>query len=333
MAELLQLTQSTEPRQLPSGLEPVKNRKNRAFWEINLGNVGAVGFGPEEVGRRRFGVVCHGICFVWGKISFGMTAASSSAAAAAAALPSCQKLVLLAVALLDVASVLSVGQDSRRDKLVTTQLNAKWPSTPFTLEAAEFLAEEAGNEAFWHFVDFLVEHEEEGDRQTDREKYQGTVSFASRFLSSTQLNLMKLSLSLRTQSPRIEMFQQVAEDRGVGEKAAQCPANSPILEAGGKLHCDLSDVDLGSGPEQNGGPEIIKVDHHFPHVAEDAETVILYAEPGRTGFRKVHEALKTMASQGRIDYVLRPFLRNRRSQKTRLSGIHKGLCMFCVYNT
>ena len=41
-----------------------------------------------------------------------------------------------------------------------------------------------------------------------REFYDKCVSFASRFLTASQTALMKLSLSLRTHSPRIEMFQQ-----------------------------------------------------------------------------------------------------------------------------
>ena len=43
---------------------------------------------------------------------------------------------------------------------------------------------------------------------SDREFYEKCVSFASRFLTASQTALMKLSLSLRTHSPRIEMFQQ-----------------------------------------------------------------------------------------------------------------------------
>ena len=86
-------------------------------------------------------------------------------------LPSATLLLLL--------SLSSAAPDSK-SKLVTTVLNAKWASTPFTLEAAEYLSRES-NDFYWEFIEFLVEEEgaEEG-RMTDEEVYEKTVSFASR---------------------------------------------------------------------------------------------------------------------------------------------------------
>jgi hypothetical protein len=79
---------------------------------------------------------------------------------------------------------------------------------------AEILADE-DNSGFWETVDFLVEEENNiSGGMTDLDLYTKCVSFASRFLTSSQHALLKMSLSLRTHSPRIEMFQQVNEHVG-----------------------------------------------------------------------------------------------------------------------
>ncbi len=68
----------------------------------------------------------------------------------------------------------------KRSKVVSTLLDAKWPSTPFVLETAEFLGDEGGEEAFWEVVDFLAEEEDNLERATDKEVYDRIVSFSSR---------------------------------------------------------------------------------------------------------------------------------------------------------
>ena len=136
-----------------------------------------------------------------------------------------------------------------------------------------------------------------------------------RFLSHTQLNLLKLSLSLRTESPRIEMFQQIAIDRGVRDRP--CPRGI-VMEAAGKLVCEVDKLNLDPKAE---APKLFQVDHHYPRSEEEGlPTVVLYARPGEEGFAAVHAKLKDKAERGEIDYVLRPFLKVRPEQKTRLSG-------------
>ncbi len=136
-----------------------------------------------------------------------------------------------------------------------------------------------------------------------------------RFLSSTQLNLLKLSLSLRTKSPRIEMFQQMSKDRGVAEKG--CDA---VVEAGGALHCSIKEAARHAKANIDRQPETFKVDHHYLRRDPSAPVVVLYAQPGRKGFAELHSQMKELAERGEVDYVLRPFLAKRGSQKTRMSG-------------
>ena len=69
----------------------------------------------------------------------------------------------------------------KKQKTVSTLLNAKWSRTPFILEAAEFLASE-NNEYFWAFIDYLSEADNVDmiSRITEEELYQRVVTFSSR---------------------------------------------------------------------------------------------------------------------------------------------------------
>ncbi len=218
------------------------------------------------------------------------------------------------------ASCVSCESSGKKGKVVSTLLDAKWASTPFWLEAAEYLAEEGGEEAFWEAMDFLAEEEGNLGKTSDRDLYDRVVSFAGRFLSWTHLNLLKLSLSLRTKSPRIEMFQQMSLDRGVPD--AGCGQGAFVLEAAGGLHCSLEAAReaLKNDEGAKRSPEVFKVDHHYPRRDPSAPTAVLYAEPGSAGFNEIHARLKGMAQRGEVDYVLRPYLTKRGTQKTRLSG-------------
>ena len=104
------------------------------------------------------------------------------------------------ITLTALAAASAVAAESKKStanrKPVTSFLTAKWSSTPFHLEMSEFVADEDSN-AFWEMVDFFVEERDSIGRSiSDREFYEKCVSFASRFLTSSQAALMKLSLSL-----------------------------------------------------------------------------------------------------------------------------------------
>lgn len=65
-------------------------------------------------------------------------------------------------------------------QVVSTLLEAKWSSTPFVLESAEFLGDESGNEAFWEAVEFLAEEEDNLGKISDKDLYERVLSFSSR---------------------------------------------------------------------------------------------------------------------------------------------------------
>ena len=97
-------------------------------------------------------------------------------------LPPMKMLAPLLPALLLLLPSLQASTGEKKSKLVTSVLNAKWASTPFTLEASEYLARES-NDYYWEFIEFLVEEEGAEGKMTDQEVYDKTVSFASRYLN------------------------------------------------------------------------------------------------------------------------------------------------------
>ena len=103
------------------------------------------------------------------------------------------------------------------------------------LEASEFLAEE-NNEFFWSFLEYFAEADNVNlaDKITDEELYNKVIEFCSRYLSKAQMKLLKFELSLHTNSPKVEMFQQIARDRGV--HLLGCDT---VVDIDGELSCDL----------------------------------------------------------------------------------------------
>ena len=81
------------------------------------------------------------------------------------------------------------------------------------------------------------------------------IQLASKSLTASQLDLLKFSLSLKTESPKVELFSHLASDRGVGD--LHCPV---VYEAGDKLSCHLP----GLEQRKKGGLKTYEIDHVFP---------------------------------------------------------------------
>ena len=109
------------------------------------------------------------------------------------------------------------------------------------------------------------------------------------------------------------MFQQIAKDRGVHN--LKCDA---VIEYNGVLSCDFPEK-----PVKN-DDQIVEIEHdhkyvHWDDAAED--TVVLYANFGTKKFQEYHNKLKSLASQGKVKYMFRPFLAERPDTPLRLSGM------------
>lgn len=123
----------------------------------------------------------------------------------------------------------------KKAKSVTTLLDAKWTASPLVLEVAEYLSDE-NVDFFWGFVDSISSLDVSlNSLETDKEKYDTALSHASKFLTFSELNLLKLGLSLHIYSPKIEMFGQIAYERGL-----DCQT---MVDIGGHLTCNLDDIE------------------------------------------------------------------------------------------
>ncbi|XP_038051139.1 UDP-glucose:glycoprotein glucosyltransferase 1-like isoform X2 [Patiria miniata] len=203
-----------------------------------------------------------------------------------------------------------------KSKPITTSLQAKWPATPLVLEASEFLADK-GEESFWSFVDSLSGLKDGDIGETDESMYAFVLKFAGRLLTDTEMDLLKLTLSIHSHSPRIEMFNQIAKDL---PPPTGC---NTFVDIHGQVTCSLKDMaELIDSATERPKPNIYAVDHQYPRSKNNSVTVVLYGHVGnlKSQMKHFHQRLKELADRGAVQYVLRHFVKEKSDQQIRLSG-------------
>ncbi|VVC24565.1 Nucleotide-diphospho-sugar transferases,Glycosyl transferase, family 8,UDP-glucose:Glycoprotein [Cinara cedri] len=211
---------------------------------------------------------------------------------------------------------ISENKNVKKGKYVTTMIDTKWSMVPLVLEMAEYMAEESRHN-LWSFVDSISEMNPTLSKlDNDQIKYQAALSKAELLLSKSKLRLLKFALSMHIYSPRIEMYAQMAADRGV-----KC---STSVEINGELICSVEKLDQVLKQIIAEGIKIpcetYHIDHHHPSSKNKSNVAILYGELGTAEFAVFHHVLKKYAQEGSIDYVLRHFVKDKSEQKVRLSG-------------
>ena len=125
------------------------------------------------------------------------------------------------------------------------------------LQAAEYLNTESPD-FFWSFVSDLSDLSDFSGR-TESEKYEAVLELAGKSITASQLDLLKFSLSLKTESPKVEMHSHLASDRGVQD--LHCPV---VYEFGDQLSCDLPSREQRN---KNSSPlKTYDIDHVCPYV-------------------------------------------------------------------
>lgn len=207
--------------------------------------------------------------------------------------------------------VTTLGKEG--SKPVTVALNSGWARTPLLSEASEFFASQDAA-LFWRFVEetknlYSVV-------RTEKDVYTRVLEIGTQFLPPLVQNLLKLSLSLHTYSPAVEMYNQVVLEH-IGENAS-CSA---LVEANGQLACSLEE--LGALRNQSSGPvpDQFQFDHVYPSLGavQPQVVVALYGQLGSPEFAVLHDTLASMATEGRIRYIFRHYTKPSAS-RTRLSG-------------
>ncbi|XP_077583615.1 UDP-glucose:glycoprotein glucosyltransferase 2 [Stigmatopora nigra] len=200
-------------------------------------------------------------------------------------------------------------------KGVIASLKSKWNATPFLLETSEFIGED-GNEKFWQFVDTVKELTVYKQGETVRSYYNLIIRKANQFLTDLQINLLKMSLSMRFYSPAVHAFQQIASNEPPPDS---CPA---FVSIHGQRSCNTKSIKkLLKAAAGRPHPHLHKSDHVYPGANKtDVPVVILYAEIGTKEFTAFHSVLTEKAEGGSLTYVLRHFVANPKEQKMLLSG-------------
>ncbi|KAJ8030685.1 UDP-glucose:glycoprotein glucosyltransferase 1 [Holothuria leucospilota] len=206
---------------------------------------------------------------------------------------------------------------AKKSKPITTSLETKWPLPPIIVEGSEFLAEKS-NDKFWMFFQNLAElHEGQVGSRENRSDYELLLKFAGQLLTSTELSLLKFALSVHHYAPRIEMYNQIANDLTPPQ---DCPT---FIDVYGIQSCtwDYLQQLLDSASERS-KPDIYKLDHKYPGGTADAPVVILYGriDDWSSKIYSFHRVLKALADNGQIQYIFRHYISRPSARRVRLSG-------------
>ncbi|XP_042473077.1 UDP-glucose:glycoprotein glucosyltransferase-like [Zingiber officinale] len=233
-----------------------------------------------------------------------------------------------------------VVAENRRPKNVQVSLRAKWSGTPLLLEAGELLSKQS-KDLFWEFTDLWLEPDKGSDCLTARCCIQKIVDDSRTLLSEALGSIFEFSFTLRSASPRIVLYRQLAEDSFssypiddeinsasiTGEKQipdANYFLSTPItrnhgghccwVDTGNALLFNTSELLVWFKNSSNGLKEymeqieIFEFDHVYPGSNSASPVAILYGAIGTECFREFHVLLAEASRQGKVKYVVRPVL-------------------------
>ncbi|KAE8009047.1 hypothetical protein FH972_005504 [Carpinus fangiana] len=253
--------------------------------------------------------------------------------------------LIVLVGLLGPSGIGSVCAQNRRPKNVQAAVRAKWSGTPLILEAGELLSKE-WKDLFWDFIEVWLHSEDGLDSYTAKGCLKKIVEHGRSLLSEPLASLFEFSLMLRSASPRLVLYRQLAEeslssfplaDDVISNNEETLETNSkmeikksdPLLvgvnpkspggkccwvDTGGSLFFDTAEVLLWlQNPTELAGdsfqqPELFDFDHVHIDSSVESPVAILYGALGTDCFRKFHVTLVEAAREGKVKYVVRPAL-------------------------
>ncbi|RDY03533.1 UDP-glucose:glycoprotein glucosyltransferase, partial [Mucuna pruriens] len=231
-----------------------------------------------------------------------------------------------------------------RPKNVQTALRAKWSGTPLLLEAGELLSKEQ-KDLFWDFIEIWLNTEKDAVRsQTAKDCLKKILECVRPLLREPLTSLFEFCLMLRSASPRLVLYRQLAEDSitsfPLGDEnysddeteekkkierrkldPLQVGVNLKIhggkccwVDTGEHLFLDVFELLawLQGSAELVGDsfqrPEIFDFDHVYYESSIGSPVAILYGALGTHCFKEFHVALVKAAKEGKVKYVVRPVL-------------------------
>ncbi|CAN4108103.1 unnamed protein product [Withania somnifera] len=242
---------------------------------------------------------------------------------------------------------LSVSAVNSKPKNVQVALRAKWSGTPILLEAGELLSKES-KDHFWDFIElWLHSADENSECHTAKDCLKRIIKYGRSLLSESLMAVFEFSLTLRSASPRIVLYRQLAEeslssfpladdnsssspDDGVfhqsdnaknkmvnpllvGENPRSPGGNCCWIDTGGRLFFDVTELLVWlQNPKEVSldtlHPGIFEFDHFHPDSNVGSPVAILYGALGTDCFEQFHRTLANAAREGKIYYVVRPVL-------------------------
>ncbi|OIW17921.1 hypothetical protein TanjilG_17757 [Lupinus angustifolius] len=237
---------------------------------------------------------------------------------------------------------------STTPKNVQTSLRAKWSGTPLLLEAGELLSKEH-KDLFWDFIDIWLNAEKDAvSSQTAKDCLKKIVEHGRPLLREPLASLFEFSLMLRSASPRLVLYRQLAKESlssfPLGEENYSNDGNVIELETktktetrkldsqhvgvnlkgpegkccwvdtGEHLFTDISELLawLQTPAELEGNSFQRPGTFDFDHVHYDSKfgspVAVLYGALGTSCFKEFHVALVEASKKGKVTYVARPVL-------------------------
>ncbi|XP_027931508.1 UDP-glucose:glycoprotein glucosyltransferase [Vigna unguiculata] len=231
---------------------------------------------------------------------------------------------LIPILLLGIASA-----HTSTPKNVQTALRAKWFGTPLLLEAGELLSkEEPGH--FWDFIHAWL-HADHSDAQSHSAKscVNKILQHSRPLLREPLASLFEFSLILRSASPSLVLYRQLAHDSLSSHSHAEIPKVDALnlgvslqspggmccwVDTGDTLFFDVSELLLWLQTPQKQvggsiqGPQLFDFDHVHFYSSVGSPVAILYGALGTVCFKEFHTALVGAAEEGKVNYILRPVL-------------------------
>uniref|UniRef100_A0A915M5T3 Nucleoside phosphorylase domain-containing protein n=1 Tax=Meloidogyne javanica TaxID=6303 RepID=A0A915M5T3_MELJA len=128
-----------------------------------------------------------------------------------------------------------------------SSLDANWTQTSFLAETSEFVANTISNgNLFWNFVEECLDEKYLNlELDNDEKEFNLALKIAENLLPDGQsgISLLRLSLSLRLYSARIQLHRQIANGLLPKLKENECSDDSPFYEIHGIVSCKYSEID------------------------------------------------------------------------------------------
>ncbi|KAL0548907.1 hypothetical protein IC582_013384 [Cucumis melo] len=253
---------------------------------------------------------------------------------------------LIVVLLLAIYGGSGVFAEIRKPKNVQVAVQAKWSGTSVLLEAGELLAKEQ-KDLYWEFIEVWLREEgndADADAPTAKACLKKILKHGRSLLNEPLASLYEFSLVLRSASPRLVLYQQLADESlssfplpeennsnivGEGNESIERKISGTSVvglkpktpggkccwvDTGGSLFFDVPELLTWlQNPAESVGdsiqpPDLYDFDHIHFGSSSRSRLAILYGALGTYCFKQFHVTLVNAAKEGKVRYVVRPVI-------------------------